>query len=801
MTSSTVCLFKLSSKKRYYILIAPRNKNDVYLVGIDPYSGALQYSATSGRHLFPNREAAETHLRRLGSPEVVGSGVAVLGYIVIGRTGLLLIAEKTKVTATLPGPVTINTISVSKWFQISLQPHLTELQRRAISKNTRIIESQIRKIVTFPLKGDHWFSEDADVTRPFPSMHPKTQPCYQFVWNAWLAQSFRSINLIDCCPAVMEGTAETRRHKDSLGNSFQLVLLSRRSRLNPGTRYIARGLNEASEPGNEIECEQIVWREIEDSKEQVFWTRYSWRRGTVPIKWTTRLKSKGFGKPEIRVRDDQPFNGCKNYIRRVQKRFCPKQEPENRLKQGPREVQDSTSAFPVVFVSLLRKGVSSKHKSENNLASAFSKALSIMRKSHGLNTVYYSLDWHEMDKQLGTSELIIALWTAMKGILKEHGVASGHYMKNGVPGRSQLDSNRSDWMGRETIDWISQQQGLVRYNCADSLDRTNIASFFVSVQVFLEQCCLLKLDVLVKDAIDSLTPRDKVLSKEALDGSAGKGVLAAMPNKDSTGETTNNIMNSDSIVSPRQESGVAPNGAGIRHIDSEDRISTIVLPTEGIDRTAEPSSSVESGTEFFQTRSMDAIQLREEWAMMNLTVDEIKRKVLPEMLASIAEVFLLNGDRSSFFYTGSVAMFSNKLTIFEPEMSPLKKNGFNSSNRVIAVKRRINNVLRDSERQVQIELFLGINLEKHFSASNPASFMDLDALNVIYKPSRLELEFTELEDDNSEQISCPTLAYTSEQVLRDKGLLMVDPQRTSSSPVFQTQHSSFSESSKEYAEL
>lgn len=31
--------------------------------------------------------------------------------------------------------------------------------------------------------------------------------------------------------------------------------------------------------------------------------------------------------------------------------------------------------------------------------------------------------------------------------------------------------------------WQSQQHGLERYNCADSLDRTNAASYFGAVQV------------------------------------------------------------------------------------------------------------------------------------------------------------------------------------------------------------------------------------------------------------------------------------------------------------------------------
>lgn len=35
------------------------------------------------------------------------------------------------------------------------------------------------------------------------------------------------------------------------------------------------------------------------------------------------------------------------------------------------------------------------------------------------------------------------------------------------------------WQAR----WFKQQQGVTRYNCADSLDRTNVGSFFGAVQV------------------------------------------------------------------------------------------------------------------------------------------------------------------------------------------------------------------------------------------------------------------------------------------------------------------------------
>jgi hypothetical protein len=38
-------------------------------------------------------------------------------------------------------------------------------------------------------------------------------------------------------------------------------------------------------------------------------------------------------------------------------------------------------------------------------------------------------------------------------------------------------------------------QGVFRFNCADSLDRTNVASYYSAFQVLLEQCRILGLQV------------------------------------------------------------------------------------------------------------------------------------------------------------------------------------------------------------------------------------------------------------------------------------------------------------------
>jgi hypothetical protein len=48
-----------------------------------------------------------------------------------------------------------------------------------------------------------------------------------------------------------------------------------------------------------------------------------------------------------------------------------------------------------------------------------------------------------------------------------------------VAGERGFSAAGAGWVAR----WFKQQQGVTRYNCADSLDRTNVGSFFGAVQV------------------------------------------------------------------------------------------------------------------------------------------------------------------------------------------------------------------------------------------------------------------------------------------------------------------------------
>ncbi len=56
--------------------------------------------------------------------------------------------------------------------------------------------------------------------------------------------------------ACLQGVIESRMLEDAVQQKYTLALIARRSRLHPGMRYIARGLNSLSSPGMFLYCRQ-----------------------------------------------------------------------------------------------------------------------------------------------------------------------------------------------------------------------------------------------------------------------------------------------------------------------------------------------------------------------------------------------------------------------------------------------------------------------------------------------------------------------------------------------------------------
>ena len=59
---------------------------------------------------------------------------------------------------------------------------------------------------------------------------------------------------------------------------------------------------------------QVIWR-LQPSKDYrtapVQWSRYSWRRGSVPLRWGVTLQGGGIGAAEIQIQPKATFKGSR----------------------------------------------------------------------------------------------------------------------------------------------------------------------------------------------------------------------------------------------------------------------------------------------------------------------------------------------------------------------------------------------------------------------------------------------------------------------------------------------------------
>ena len=280
----------------------------------------------------------------------------------------------------------------------------------------------------FALAENHYFCETYDISRPYPSSEPVWNPDSEFCWNLKWRNIFCEVGVPELCMSLLQGLYTSCEHQ-----GFVFFYVIRRSSLNPGVRWLGRGFNDKGGPGNEVESELVFW----DTKNGDVWTHF-WRRGTVPLKWKTECSSIVSTK-EVQVVESNFCTATKNYFDRLHEKY---------------------GGVAVHCVCLLKQA---KKGTEEDLFKAYGEAIEILQKQFGMNWVSYDpFDvyhfFKEDDKE--RSETVRMLMDLLSRFAAEGGF------------------NHQD----------EKQKAIVRINCADSLDRTNMVSFFHAMLVTAEWC-------------------------------------------------------------------------------------------------------------------------------------------------------------------------------------------------------------------------------------------------------------------------------------------------------------------------
>lgn len=446
---------------------------------------------------------------------------------------------------------------------------------------------------------------------------------------------------------LLQGFAECRSFGCLGQHEGTIALTARRSRLHPGTRYLARGLNACFSTGNEVECEQLIWVPRRTGQSVPFST-YIWRRGTIPIWWGAELKLTA-AEAEIYVRDKEPYRGSLQYYQRLSRRYGP-----HNLDAATGVDQKKNPLVPIACINLLRNG---EGKSESLLVQHFEESLNYIKSTGRLPYTRIHLinyDWHARVKLNGEQQTIEGLWKLLKAPTVTVGISEGDYL----PSPKQLKDIRGSLVSNDDIEGAfclrSVQNGVIRFNCADSLDRTNAASFFGSLQVFVEQCRRVGI------SLDSDTVGFSSMNRYA---SGYAGYTAPLPQ------------------------------------GWEKRTDAVTGKTYYIDHNT-------------RTTTWGHPCPDKPWKRFDMTFEEFKSSTVLAPVTQLAELFLLAGDIHATLYTGSKAMHSQILNIFSEDAGKFKQFSA-AQNMKITLQRRYKNALVDSSRQKQLEMFLGMRLFKH----------------------------------------------------------------------------------------
>ena len=611
-----------------------------------------------------------------------------------------------------------------------------------LSRDERV---NLQSLCEFSVDGTHFYCRTFDVSRPFAYGNAEAglqNPDREWVWNASLAAPLRATGIPGACPTLIQGLVEHRELRDSNDKLFNLCIFGKRSSLHPGTRYLARGLNDVGAPGNEVEMEQLVWCEVDqqrsDSPEAseaglmngdarggsvsskdgklCSWTSYVWRRGSVPISWAQEIKQ-AYGEAEIQVAKENPYRGTGTYFARVMNAY---------RTRAVAAANGERQSFPITCVNLLR---CAPGKPEMLLSEHFHEAVRGVRQRAGLADVsVLNFDWHANCKALGEAKTVEGLWAALRRQLIECSISMGSTCA--VADEDGVEKTVSSW-----------QRGLLRYNCADSLDRTNLAGFFVAAQVLTEQCSELGLSVFNANANAGLAYGG---------GAHSEGVLART--------------SSGSMLPPGWESRTDTTTGRTFYIDHNTRTTSWSLPEQDTTRSepiaVSPNKTVESPS---QAQSPDsnmgspgqskllsrlnssgqrlcqaggaewldelmkspekAHKGAESFKWLESTVDEFRAAMLPQCLTAMVEIFLANGDFHAQMYTSTRASHTATIHLLDANPATAAAIRYKStptsasstmSNAALGIQRRFHNMVSDGTKQQQFEMFLGLNHKKYF---------------------------------------------------------------------------------------
>ncbi|CAN4089200.1 unnamed protein product [Withania somnifera] len=239
-----------------------------------------------------------------------------------------------------------------------------------------------------------------------------------------------------------------------------LTLIARRSRHYAGTRYLKRGVNEKGRVANDVETEQIVLEDVPVG---------------CPVQISAVVQNRG-SIPLFVSRKDLKFEATKRHFENLVKRY----------------------GNPIIILNLIK--TREKRPRETILRAAFANAIEFINKDlseeNHLRFLHWDLNKHSRSKATNVLTLLgkvaanaleltgflhCQLIPASKtgSLLKFSSIdnTGGQAAQDLCEVSAELNSPSGNLCGDYDVKLSTLQKGVLRTNCIDCLDRTNVAQY------------------------------------------------------------------------------------------------------------------------------------------------------------------------------------------------------------------------------------------------------------------------------------------------------------------------------------
>jgi hypothetical protein len=302
-------------------------------------------------------------------------------------------------------------------------------------------------------------------SRPFPPPPFKEMYAWNFFLTREIEECTNSITSFHWVLPVIHGAFIQRKLHD-YGRSLNLMLIARRSRHFAGTRYLKRGVSDRGKVANDVEHEQITHDES-TSPEGVF-SSYLQIRGSIPTFWTQESSVTMPKPPIVLNRVDPTYQATQAHFEDLLKRY----------------------SSPIIVVDLVKQ--SEKREREVIVGNEFRNAIDYINQhiEDGHKILYCALDYSHISKHrnLNVSSSLndVATWSVNQtGFFcssPQWKIMEGGNIEPFDNGGDNVDEERlfNKRFG-SILFFPMEQMGILRTNCIDCLDRTNVAQFSAGV--------------------------------------------------------------------------------------------------------------------------------------------------------------------------------------------------------------------------------------------------------------------------------------------------------------------------------